>query len=104
MAVRSCGVAVLVLLLLALAAASLPCAAAARAALLPADVVVPRAAGGEAPGNGGDRTDGSAATGTGSGFRGSPPGFGGRRMAATTVVVGNAARVMGSVPSPGIGH
>ncbi|CAL5036839.1 unnamed protein product [Urochloa decumbens] len=91
MAVRtSCGAAVLVLLLV------LALAAAARV-LLPADVVVPRAAGGEAPGNGGDRTDGSAA---GSEFRGSPPGFGGRRMAEA----GNAARVMGSVPSPGVGH
>ncbi|CAL5051114.1 unnamed protein product [Urochloa decumbens] len=97
MAVRSCGVAVLVLLLVLALAASPPCAAAARV-LPPADVVVLHAGGGEAP-DSGDRTDGSAA---GSGlFRGSPPGFGGRRMAAAA---GNAARVMGSVPSPGVGH
>jgi len=43
-----------------------------------------------------DRTDGSAA---GSGFRGSPPGFDGGRTAGNA-----AARVLGSVPSPGVGH
>ena len=99
----ACRVAALVLLL-ALAVALVappPCggAAAARVLLL-ADDVAPRA-GGEAPyvlaEGGTDRTDGSAA---GSGFRGSPPEFDGK-MAA----VGNAAaRVMGSVPSPGVGH
>jgi len=87
----ACRVAALVLLL-ALAVAPPPCAAAARVRLL-ADV--PRATR-EAPGY--DKTDGSAAAG--SGFQGSPPEFDGK-MAA----VGNAAaRVMGSVPSPGVGH
>ncbi|RLM54166.1 hypothetical protein C2845_PM10G02970 [Panicum miliaceum] len=92
----ACRVAALVLLLalaVALVASPPPCAAAARVRLL-ADV--PRA-GGEAPGY--DKTDGSA---TGSGFRGSPPGFDGGR---TTPAAGNAAaRVLGSVPSPGVGH
>jgi hypothetical protein len=93
----ACRVAALVLLLalaVALVVAPPPCAAAARVRLL-ADV--PRATR-EAPGY--DKTDGSAAAAAGSGFRGSPPEFDGK-MAA----VGNAAaRVMGSVPSPGVGH
>ena len=98
----ACRVAALVLLI-ALAVALVappPCggAAAARVLLL-ADDVAPRA-GGEAPyvlAEGvTDRTDGSAA---GSGFRGSPPGFDGGRTAGNA-----AARVLGSVPSPGVGH
>jgi len=88
----ACRVAALVLLL-ALAVAPPPCAAAARVRLL-ADV--PRATR-EAPGY--DKTDGSAAAAAGSGFRGSPPGFDGGRTTGNA-----AARVLGSVPSPGVGH
>lgn len=96
---RSCRVAVLVLVLLLLAlVASPPRGAAAARVLLPAAGVAPRSGGEAPPGNDGKR-DGSAAAG--SGFRGPPPPeFGGRRAA----VAGNAARVMGSVPSPGVGH
>jgi hypothetical protein len=102
MAVRSsCRVAVLVLvlvLLLLALVASPPRGAAAARVLLPAAGVAPRSGGEAPPGNDGKR-DGSAAAG--SGFRGPPPPeFGGRRVA----VAGNAARVMGSVPSPGVGH
>ena len=92
----ACRVAALVLLLalaVALVVAPPPCAAAARVRLL-ADV--PRATR-EAPGY--DKTDGSAAAAAGSGFRGSPPGFDGGRTTGNA-----AARVLGSVPSPGVGH
>uniref|UniRef100_A0A0A8ZZX7 Uncharacterized protein n=1 Tax=Arundo donax TaxID=35708 RepID=A0A0A8ZZX7_ARUDO len=91
-----CGggrVAVLAVLLLSLTVTALiaspPCAA-ARVLL----------AGGETQEVGSGKKEGGpvAATAAESGFRGSPD-FAGRRTAA-----GNVVRVLGSVPSPGVGH
>ncbi|KAL6839663.1 hypothetical protein ACP4OV_030602 [Aristida adscensionis] len=114
MAVCSSSSRVAALVLVSLVVAALfvsvapPCAAAARVLLADRDG---SRAGGEAArgvGRSGDNAGSPAAMATGSGFRGSPDFAGGRTAATTTKMTttktGNAARVLGSVPSPGVGH
>ncbi|CAD6340204.1 unnamed protein product [Miscanthus lutarioriparius] len=106
MAACSCRVAVLVLLFslaVMLVATPPPCAAAARVLLLVADVR-PRAgtAGGEHGSSKGDGPSLPTAADESRLRRGSPPAsLAGRR---TTAAGNAAARVLGSVPSPGVGH